>query len=176
MAKAAVKADGAIRHIDVRIKSDGKLLGDAIPSVSIVKDGGFGAEEVGDGPDQEVELKAALEHKLGLKRLSGFVVEGLVPYGMLSTPGKDAMMQRAVFSGLPVVRVPRGTSEGFADAHPFFIAGANLTSIKARLLLMAALMKLGSLPIAKDPAKPTADEQEATRKAVAAYQEIFWTH
>jgi len=86
------------------------------------------------------------------------------------------MMQRAVFSGLPVVRVPRGTSEGFSDAHPFFIAGANLTSIKARLLLMAALMKLGSLPVAKDPANPTAAEQEATRNAVAAYQEIFWSH
>ena len=85
-------------------------------------------------------------------------------------------MQRAVFSGLPVVRVPRGSSEGFADPSPFFIAGANLTSIKARLLLMAAMMKIGSLPPAKDPLNPTEAERAATERAVALYQEIFWTH
>jgi L-asparaginase len=41
---------------------------------------------------------------------------------------------------------------------------------------MAALMKLGSLPSASDPAQPTAAELAATRKAVATYQEIFNTH
>ena len=174
--KAVFKGADGLRLVDVVVKKDGKLLGDAIPSVGIVKDGGFGAEEFGDGANEEVELKAALEHKLALGRLGGFVVEGLVPYGMLSTPGKEAMMQRAVFSGLPVVRVPRGSSEGFADPSPFFIAGANLTSIKARLLLMAAMMKLGSLPPAKDPLSPTDAERAATQQAVAAYQEIFWTH
>ena len=47
---------------------------------------------------------------------------------------------------------------------------------KTRLLLMATLMKLGSLPPAKDPLKPTDAERDATQKAVAAYQDIFWTH
>ena len=176
MTKAVVRGGDGLRLVDVVIKKDGKLMGDAIPSVSIVKDGGFGAEEFGDGADQEIELKASLDHKLGLGRLAGFVSEGLVPYGMLSTPGKEQMMMRAVFSGIPVVRVPRGAAEGFSDPHPFFVAGANLTAIKARILLMAAMMKLGSLPPAKDPDNPTDAERAATQNAVAAYQEIFWTH
>jgi L-asparaginase len=174
--KAVVKGPGGLSMIDVMIKKDGKLLGEAIPSVSIVKDGGFGAEEWGDGAEEEVELKAALDHKLGLGRLGGFVTEGLVPYGMLSTIGKEEVMQRAVFSGLPVVRVARGAAEGFADLAPYAISGSNLTSIKARLLLMAALMKLGSLPIAADPIHPTEAERAATREAIAAYQQIFWSH
>jgi L-asparaginase len=176
MVKAAVKDKNGISTIDIAIKTDGKLLGEAIPSVSIVKDGGFGAEDFGDGAAEEVELIAALEHKLSLGRLAGFVAEGLVPYGMLSTPGKEQLLQQATFSGLPVVRVARGAAEGFADPAPYSISGSNLTSIKARLLLMAALMKLGSLPVAKDPAHPTEDERAATRQAIAAYQAIFWSH
>jgi hypothetical protein len=174
--KAAVKHQNTITTVDVAVKKDGQLLGEAIPSVSIVKDGGFGAEEYGDGAAQEVELVASLEQKLSLGRLAGFVAEGLVPYGMLSTPGKEQLLLRAVFSGLPVVRVSRGAAEGFADPSPFAIAGSNLTSIKARLLLMAALMKLGSLPIALDPANPTEEEKSATKRAIAAYQKIFWSH
>jgi L-asparaginase len=87
-----------------------------------------------------------------------------------------AILERAVFAGVPVVRVGRGNPEGFADLDPIFISGSNLNAIKARLLLMAALMKLGSLPKASDPATPTAAELAATRKAVATYQAIFNTH
>ena len=68
-----------------------------------------------------------------------------------------------------------GSPEGFADPHDYFIAGSNLTSTKARMLLMACF-KIGSLPPAKDPANPTADELAATRKAVAPYQSVFNTH
>ena len=75
-----------------------------------------------------------------------------------------------------VARVGRGNPEGFADPHTYFIAGSNLTATKARLLLMACLLKLGSLPPAKDPDNPTEDELAATRKAVAAWQAIFDTH
>jgi len=41
---------------------------------------------------------------------------------------------------------------------------------------MAALMKLGSLPPAKDPDFPTAAEKSAIEAAVASYQHIFDTH
>ena len=75
-----------------------------------------------------------------------------------------------------MARVGRGAPEGFADPLPFLIAGANLTATKARLLLMASLMKLGSLPVAKDPANPTPQEKAATEQAVSAYQRIFDTH
>ena len=44
------------------------------------------------------------------------------------------------------------------------------------MLLMAALMKLGSLPTASDPLRPTRAEIAATQKAVADYQKIFNTH
>jgi L-asparaginase len=72
--------------------------------------------------------------------------------------------------------VGRGAPEGFADPHPYMIAGSNLTAIKARLLLMAAMMKLGCLPLARDPANPTGEERKATERAVAAYQRIFDSH
>ena len=41
---------------------------------------------------------------------------------------------------------------------------------------MAAILKLGMLPPAADPAAPTADERRAIAERVAAYQEIFDTH
>jgi hypothetical protein len=65
---------------------------------------------------------------------------------------------------------------GFADPHPFQIAAGNLTGTKARLLLMACLLKFGSLPAAKDPNKPTSEEVERIRKAIAAYQVVFDMH
>jgi L-asparaginase len=52
----------------------------------------------------------------------------------------------------------------------------NLTAIKARLLRMASLMKLGSLPAAADPLHPTPAEHAATAAALSAFQEIFLTH
>jgi len=174
---AVTLVDGALVRVPVRIKDgEGRLTVDAIPSVSIVKEGGYFDEEHGLGPDDLPVLQAVVDHKLGLGRLSGIVTEGLVPYGRFPSRASEALLQRAVFSGIPVVRVGRGTPEGFADPSPFAVAGSNLTAIKARLLLMASLMKLGSLPIAADPAAPTPAEREATAAAVARYQELFLTH
>jgi len=99
-----------------------------------------------------------------------------VPYGNMTSKSRLQLMTQAVFSGLPVARVGRGAPEGFADDHPLLIAGSNLTATKARLLLMACLMKFGALPVAKDPTKPTPAEIKATQKAVRAYQAVFDTH
>jgi L-asparaginase len=41
---------------------------------------------------------------------------------------------------------------------------------------MACLMKLGSLPAAADPDRPTAAEVDAMRTTLARYQELFDTH
>jgi L-asparaginase len=155
---------------------DGKLLEDAIPSVSIVKDGGFASEDYFSEPSDQPDLNTLLAHKLGINRLSGFIVEGLTPYGTMTSPARQKIMERAIYSGIPVARVGRGAPEGFADPHDYFIGGSNLGSTKARLLLMACLMKLGSLPPARNPESPTPDELSAIRKAVAAYQAIFDTH
>jgi L-asparaginase len=118
-----------------------------------------------------------LDRMLQRSPLAGFVVEGLTPYGRTVSNARDRVMRRAVYSGLPVVRVGRGNTEGFVAIHDKdFIGGSNLTATKARLLLMAALMKLGALPPAADPDHPTGAETERTRAAVARYQAIFDTH
>ncbi len=81
------------------------------------------------------------------------------------------------FSGMPVVLTGRGNAEGFVSPPTApFIGGRNLTSTKARLLLMACLMKLGSVPAAADPDRPTAGEVEAGQKKIREYQEVFDTH
>jgi hypothetical protein len=78
---------------------------------------------------------------------------------------------------MPVVRVGRGNTGGKAyDGDPFTIPGNNLTATKARILLMAALLKCGALPPAADPSAPTEAERRATTEALVAYREIFATH
>jgi len=156
--------------------SAGDLLEGAIPSVTIVKDGGYYAEEYFDDPSVTADLEAQVAQKLRAGRLGGFIIEGLTPYGTMTSSVRQAVLQRAIYSGLPVARVGRGSPEGFADPHDYFIPGSNLTSTKARMLLMACLLRFGSLPPAKDPANPTAGELAATKKAVAAYQAVFNTH
>ena len=174
---AARMTSSGVETVTVRIKgADGAILPDAIPSVSIVKDGGFAAETFGDDPAPEADLDFLIRHKMGSGRLAGFVVEGLVPYGSATSELRAAMLRSASFCGAPVVRVGRGSPEGFADRDPRTIAGSNLTATKARMLLMACLMKFGSLPIAADPKAPTSAEIDAHEAAVARYQQVFDTH
>jgi hypothetical protein len=85
-------------------------------------------------------------------------------------------MLRAAYSGMPVVCTGRGNPQEAVPLGGPFIAGSNLTSTKARLLLMACMMKFGSLPIAADPDHPTEAERRATAQAIAAYQVVFQTH
>jgi L-asparaginase len=60
--------------------------------------------------------------------LTGFVVEGLTPYGRSVSKARHRLMLRAVHSGLPVVPVGRGNTEGFVPLDdPSFIGGSNLT-------------------------------------------------
>ncbi len=174
---AARQGAGGIETVEVAVKDmDGKLLAEAIPAVSIVKDGSYSGLEVGDDPTLELDLIALIEQKLGMGRLTGIVAEGLVPYGSLPTKARHQLLIKAALSGIPVAKVGRGAPEGFADPHEFQIAAANLTGSKARILLMAALLKLGSLPPARDPDNPSSTELDAIRKGVAAYQEIFDSH
>jgi len=74
--------------------------------------------------------------------------------------------------------VGRGNTAGFVPSTtpPWFINGNNLTSTKARILLMAALCKFGALPVAADPSDPTPVEIDATVAAVQRYQAVFDTH
>ncbi len=175
--RVVMKGPRGIGLVDVAVKDgEGRLLGDAIPVVSIATDGCYSGMDFGDDPALEVDLIASIEHKLGLGRPAGIVVQGLVPYGLSPAQARHKLYLEAAFSGIPVVKAGRGAPEGFADPEEFQIAAGNLTATKARLLLMACLLKFGSLPPAKDPSHPTAAERTATRKAVAVYQAAFDSH
>jgi L-asparaginase/Glu-tRNA(Gln) amidotransferase subunit D len=114
-----------------------------------------------------------LEHR----PLAGFVAEAAVPYGHVG-PSRDDAIRLATLQGMPVVKVARGNADGFVPSVrvPNAIAGGNLTATKARLLLMACLLRFGSLPAAADPSNPTDAELAASREALGAYQAIFDTH
>ena len=163
--------------VSVAVKdAAGQLLGGAMPQVRIVKDGSYGADDFDDDPAREVDLLALLADNLAHAPLSGFVIEGLSPYGRPQSSARRILLQRAVFAGMPVVCTGRGNTEGFATGGGGFISGMNLTATKARLLLMACLLRFGALPAAADPDRPSAAERRATEAAVAQYQAIFDTH
>ena len=167
-----------VRAITVPIKgADGDLLPIAIPKVTLVKHARYLPEDTSGDAGSEVDLLARIEKNLHDAPLAGFVAEGSAPFGAMSN-SVDAALKRATFSGMPVVKVGRGNAGGFVDPtrDPLAIAGSNLTATKARLLLMACLMKLGCLPPAADAAKPTQAETEATKAKLKQYQEIFDTH
>jgi L-asparaginase len=155
----------------------GDLLSGAIPKVTIVKHARYLPEDTSGDESAEVDILARIEKNLRAAPLAGFIAEGSAPFGAMSN-SFDAALKRATFSGMPVVKVGRGNAGGFVDPSrdPLAIAGSNLTATKARLLLMACLMKFGCLPPANDPAKPTAAETEATKTRLKNYQEIFDTH
>jgi L-asparaginase len=174
-----VRQEGSrIETVSVAIKGpDGKLLDRAIPKVAITKDANYWDDDSTIDLEREVDLIALIGHMLKSAPLAGFVVEGLTPYGRNVSNARHRLMLRAVHSGLPVVRVGRGNTEGFVPLHDLsFIGGSNLTATKARLLLMACLMKFGSLPPAANPDDPTSTEAAAIRKKVADYQAVFDTH
>ena len=89
---------------------------------------------------------------------------------------RERLLAQAAHSGMPVVRVGRGNNEGFAAGSGCFLGGGNLTSTKARLLLIACLLKFGALPPATDPASPTEAETDALNSKLADYQQVFDTH
>jgi hypothetical protein len=167
-----------IGTIAVPIKdSAGRLLSTAIPKVTIVKHARYLPEDTSGDATAEVDILARIEKNLHDAPLAGFIAEGSAPFGAMSN-SVDAALKRAIFSGMPLVKVGRGNAGGFVDPtrDPLAIAGSNLTATKARLLLMACLMKLGCLPPAADATKPTTAEIDATKAKLKQYQEIFDTH
>jgi L-asparaginase len=149
----------------------GRLLAAAMPAVTIVSYGRYA-----DGGCNAAQIDAWLAHARSSHPLAGIVAEGANPYGNVE-PSADTALRAAAFAGVPVVKCGRGNTAGFAPRQePWAISGNNLTATKARVLLLAALLKLGALPVAADPASPTSDEAASTHAAVAAYQHIFDTH
>ena len=172
-----LKSGDAMAPVEIAIKdSDGRLLETAIPKVNILKEGNYTPESVDAGPEREVDMLALMNDNFTHSPLAGFVIEGQAPYGTMTNSVRNALAVKASYCGMPVVRVGRGNNEGFAAQAGVHIGGGNLTSTKARLLLLACLMKFGGLPPALDPDNPTADETAAILERVALYQAVFDTH
>ena len=176
--------DASPTGIDIK-DADGALLGHVMPKVHIVKYGAYMQADVEGSADTEVDILARVEQGLAERasddtaacKLHGFVLEGASPYGF-GTEGQIAALTLAAHSGMPVVKVGRADPGGRVPSNPndAFIEGSNLDANKARLLLIAAMLKLGRLPRAADPRNPTAEERAALVAKVAEYQEIFETH
>lgn len=163
---------GAFTRTTLRVLGGSQLLEpDEMPSVEIVKYARYGDPCCGAS-----QVDALLAHFGDRHRLAGIVGEGMNPYGG-HHPATDDALRRAAFSGAPVVKCGRGNTAGFTPPQPpWFIGGGNLTATKARMLLMACLLKFGALPPAQDPCYPTELEQKATAAAVERYQDVFDTH
>lgn len=169
----------------IRIKDGERLLPEVIPRVHLVKYGAYMDEDVADDPDEEVDIMARIAKGLeqqsrvgdGAPPFHGFVFEGLSPYAYGSGSQREAL-KVAAFSGMPVVRVGRADPGGMVPKRgwPQAVTGSNLDANKARMLLMASMLKLGRWPKAHDPRHPTPEESEALSAAVAAYQALFDTH
>lgn len=169
---------GAIGTWPVAIRdAAGELVPGAIPMVALVKHGQYSDEDDVVDLAAEVAILARLDRALEREPLSGFVAEGSAPFGTLGE-ATEAALRLAVFSGLPVVKVGRGNADGWTEGTygPFAIAGGNLTATKARLLLMACLLRFGALPPAADPAHPNGPEIAATQAALDRFREVFATH
>ena len=171
------RVGNGITQTDVEVKnSTGELVESAVPHVSIVKDGNYTAESFHSGPEREIDTLAQIDDNLQNNPLSGFVIEGQSPYGSMTNKPRERLLARAIRCGMPVVRVGRGNNEGFSSGGGGFIGGSNLTATKARLLLIACLMRFGTLPPAADPDNPTDAETAAINESVARYQQVFDTH
>jgi L-asparaginase len=172
------RVSGRVVRVSVRLKdAQGALLATAMPKVTIVKHARYLPEDPSGDPAAEVDILARIEKNLRDAPLAGFVAEGSAPFASMSN-AVEAALKRAALSGMPIIKVGRGNAEGLVDRArvPLAIAGSNLTATKARLLLMACLLRFGSLPPAADPDHPTRAELEAVQAAFAAYQAVFDTH
>jgi L-asparaginase len=168
---------GGVETVSVTIKRSGKLVETVIPKVVIVKDASYGADDYEPDVEREVDLIAQTRYMLAKTPLAGYVVEGLAPYGSMTSTARTQLMVKAAMCGLPIARVGRGNAEGFVPTHdPLFIGGSNLTATKARILLMACILKLGAYPPAANPDRPTQAEVAAIHKKVAEYQALFDSH
>jgi len=182
LSRIPVQVDGTVERnghpvrIPVMVRdADGGLRGDAIPHVVVVKHVRYGIS--GDFDDDVAEIMTRIGLNLRNHPLAGFVVEATAPYGATASV-EDHALRIAALSGMPVVRVGRGGTEGWVPQARMrlAVAGANLSATKARILLMACLLRFGAWPAALDPEHPTSEEVAAIETAAARYQEVFDSH
>jgi L-asparaginase/Glu-tRNA(Gln) amidotransferase subunit D len=165
--------EGLRGRVAVR-KAGGELLTGILAAVEIVKYGRYGL-----GGDSSLDGFLIRERtRLSRERhdLAGFVLEGLAQNGW-ATIELERELRTAHYSGLPVVWTGRGIPAAPAGLPPApFISADGLSSTKARILLLAAMLRHGSAPVAADPAEPTDAERTATLEHTRLLQHLFDTH
>lgn len=174
-----VRSDTGLTRVPYPTKdAAGRLLGSAMPNVTFVKSSRWQTtQDATPDATSEVGILAQLDAFLRTPGLAGIVSEGLAPYGSAVAP-IEAALDLVALSGFPVVQAARGNADGYMqpNARNLRIESNNLTATKARILLMACLLKFGAPPPARDPRNPTDAELAALRAAYAAYQAVFDTH
>tara|TARA_Y100001980_G_C14556896_1_gene352675 strand:+ start:59538 stop:61298 length:1761 start_codon:yes stop_codon:yes gene_type:complete len=171
--------DGSITTTQVPVKdSEGYLLSEAMPMVTIYKSARWKTENDGsEDAASEVDILSRIKDDLTKYPLAGFVGEGMAPYGSMISP-MDAALEYAALHGYPVLKAARGNADGFMNTNPnnLFIEGYNITATKGRMLLMACILRFGTMPPAADPDHPTEAELAAIKDKIKLYQEVFHTH
>lgn len=153
-----------------------RLVASAIPYVEIVSLPGWMTHRGADGAVLFEQLDAAVRRIRAEASLGGIVAEGVT--GGHFEVAEVRALEYAAACGLPVVKVGRdapGSSVPAPGRH-LWIGGGNLTAAKARVLLMASLLALGTLPAAADPRNPTDMEITALRARLRDFQTLFDTH
>lgn len=171
-------ADGRNETIDVAVKDRaGHLRGAAIPEVEIMDFNSWMTSNPPGTPDPvDARVASAVARVLGESPLAGLVCAA--PLAGHFDRNDALALDRAALSGIVVVKVSRGNPGVLLGeiAENLTIEGSNLNANKARVLLMACLLRYGSPPPARDPAQPTPAETAAVRAHLAKIQAVFNTH
>lgn len=164
--------------VPIAVKDErGRLRGDAIPAVEMLDlNAWMTASPPGVDDPVGPRVEAAIARCLTEAPLAGLVCEA-------PTSGhfdrNDALaLDQAALSGVVVVKVSRGNpaTDLGEVAENLLVEGSNLNANKARVLLMACLLRFGCPPPALDPAHPTESETAAVRSHLAKIQTVFNTH
>lgn len=173
-----LEAGGKSVGIPVAVKDvAGHLRGEAIPAVEILDfNSWLTSESPGTADPVSKRVRQAVERCFGQSPLGGLVA--VVPLAGHLDHNDILAVEEAAMSGVVIVKASRGnpgTFMGRVDEN-LTIEGSNLNATKARVLLMACLLRYGCPPPAADPAHPTEAEKAAVRAHLAKIQEVFDTH
>ncbi|HWA85131.1 MAG TPA: asparaginase domain-containing protein [Opitutus sp.] len=171
-------ADGHIERTDVTVKDEtGHLRGAAIPEVELLDFNSWMTSNPPGTPDPVgSRVRSAIARDLGESPLCGLVC--VAPLAGHFDRHDALALDEAAMVGVVVVKVSRGnpgTTLGEVEEN-LTVEGSNLNANKARVLLMACLLRYGDPPPAKDPAHPTEAEKTAVRAHLAKIQAVFDTH
>lgn len=171
-------ADGSFAPVAVTTKdAAGRLLGEAIPEVELLDFNSWMTSNPPGTPDPVgPRVEQAVARCLGEAPLAGLICEA--PLAGHFDRHDALALDRAAMCGVVIVKVSRGNPGSMLGEveENLTIEGSNLNANKARVLLLACLLRYGSPPPAKDPAHPTDAEKAAVRAHLAKIQAVFNTH